>query len=431
MNWQTEGDRSGTAEAIAFADCCSLSRMNSPMRPRNTPTELFSTFLQFEADQYQGWVTDARLRRSMQRSLQNAAETTEGFWALYWHKLWQVQESPLAQQHLAAYLQEPCYWAAQKTAANFVSTQYTLADCFQMAIARLDKVLKGFNAAQGCSFKSYAAATCFSLIRESLRQRQEVDICSDWGLLRKLSQKRLVESLQNAGLPPETIARHLLVWSCFKALYVPTQASGTRQLPKPDRPTWEAIAQRYNRDRTQLTPPAPAATLEAIEASLLACARAARAYLYPAQVSINAAKPGQEGSEFLDDLPQAQTSLLAELIAEEEAQTRQHQRAAVGEVLTQALARLDQEAIAILELYYRQGLTQQQMASQLSTKQYTVSRRLTKAREMLLLALAKWSQDTLHRAATPDVLKTASLVLEEWLQTHYSHPQSSTFAAVE
>jgi hypothetical protein len=68
------------------------------------------------------------------------------------------------------------------------------------------------------------------------------------------------------------------------------------------------------------------------------------------------------------------------------------------------------------------------MAETLNTKQYTVSRRLSKARETLLTALAKWMQSTLHTAPTSDVLKYTSPVLEEWLQAHY-HSQPQTISA--
>jgi RNA polymerase sigma factor (sigma-70 family) len=389
------------------------------MRPRQDITNLFSSFVQFDADRFWDWLVDPHLRRRMQQAAQQATQqASENFWALYWHKLWH-QGDRLAQSHLVAYVQEPCYWAAQKTAAGFVNSQYTLADCFQMAIARFDKVLKGFNPSQGFNLKSYASATFASLIRESLRQRQEVDICTDWGLLRKLSQKRLVESLHHAGLAPDATHRYICAWSCFKTLYLPIQATATRKLPPPDRATWEAIAAQYHRDRP--SPAEPTVTPETIEKWLLACAKAARAYLYPSLISINTPKPGQDGGEFLDDLPQAtQTSLLSELIAEEEAQIRQSQQSQVGAVLSEALTNLDAEAKTILQMYYEQELTQQQMAAQLQTKQYTVSRRLTKAREALLLVLAKWSQDTLHITPTPDVLKVTSLALEEWLKTHFS-----------
>ena len=73
-------------------------------------------------------------------------------------------------------------------------------------------------------------------------------------------------------------------------------------------------------------------------------------------------------------------------------------------------------------MYYGQELTQQQIAEQLAVKQYTVSRRLTKSRESLLLALASWSKETLHISLTSDVLNYISTVLEEWLKVYYSHP---------
>src|SRR6478672_7804279 len=157
------------------------------MRPRHNLVEIFSTFLQFDADRLSGWVTEPRLRRSMQRCLEqsSSASTTDYFWALYWYKIWQAHSESLAEAHLSAYLQEVGYWAAQKTATSFASSQYTLADCFQIAIARIGTVLKGFNPQQGFSLKNYAASLFSSAIKELLRQRQEIDICTDWALLRK------------------------------------------------------------------------------------------------------------------------------------------------------------------------------------------------------------------------------------------------------
>lgn len=396
------------------------------MRPRQDIVEIFSTFLQFNADRFSGWATEPRLRRSMQSCLTRSPqpETEENFWALYWYKVWQAQPTGIAGVHLAAYLQEACYWAAQKTMTGFSSTQHTLSDCFQIVIARLDKVLKGFNSQQGFSLKNYASAIFTSVIKEALRQRQEVDICTDWALLRKLSHKRLEESLQNVGLSSETIASYLLAWNCFKTVYVPTTASATRQLPRPDRTTWEAIAQLYNAERrSRLHRPGPECRAETLEQWMVACAKAARSYLYPTLTSINTPKPGQESGEWLDNLPELQgESLLTDLITTEEVQSRQSQQAQMNAVLLAALEQLDLQTQQLLQLYYGQGLTQQQMALQLEMKQYTVSRRLTKFRKSLLRALAQWSQETLHISLTSDVIKDISAVLDEWLQGHYSQP---------
>lgn len=397
------------------------------MRPRQTIIESYSTFVQFDADRFQRWAIDPKLRRSMQSCLAAFEPQTEEFWALYWYKTWQNQDlNNLASEHLAAYLQEACYWAAQKTTASLASMQYTLADCFQIAIARFELVLKNFNPNQGFGLKSYASATFSSSIKEILRQRHEADICTDWALLRKTSQKRLIESLQNAGLSLK-ITNYVLAWNCFKTIYVPIQASRTSRLPKPDRATWEAIAKLYNTQRTNSLPsPQSESSAEDLEKWLSACAKAVRSYLYPTLTSINTPKPEQSG-ELLDDLPDLQESLLTEIIAAEEEQDRRIQQTQINTVLAAAVAKLEPQAQKLLQMYYGESLTQQQMAHQLQLKQYTVSRQLTRSRESLLLAIAHWSQDLMHISLNSDLLKNINTVLEEWLQNYYSQPHLPYF----
>ncbi|MGR3273974.1 sigma-70 family RNA polymerase sigma factor [Acaryochloris marina NIES-2412] len=399
------------------------------MQPRTALLAIFSTFLQFETDHVHTWASDSKLRRSMQIQLEQSSQRdlSAKFWSLYWHKLWRAESQPDSQKvsagHLSAYLQETCYWTAQKTAARFSSSRYGVSDYFQIAMAQVDKLLKGFNSDQGFNLQNYASATFASLMRETLRQRREIDICSDWALLRKLSQKRLVEALKNNGVPQETIDRYVLAWTSFKAIYVPQQATGTQKLEKPAAEVWIAIATQYNQERTQLLPNATAITVADLEAILMTCAKAARAYLYPAQISINTPRPGQDAGEFLDQLPNTeQASLLEEMIATETIQTRQNQHQQIGKVLIAAIQDLDQPSQSLLQLYYSQAYTQQQIAEKLEMKQYTISRRLTKLRKTLLTALATWSQDTLHISPDSDVLKAMSSSLEEWLTGHYGEP---------
>ncbi len=394
------------------------------MRSRQVITDVFSTFLQFHGDRVSGWATDPKLRRSMLTcQAQIPQPDSEQFWLFYWYKIWQNQSVSLAKAHLSAYLQEVCYWAAQKTITSFSTTQYTLSDCFQIAIARVDKVLKGFNPQLGFSLSNYASAIFSGVLKDMLRQHQEVDVCTNWALLRKLSQKRLVESLQNAGLSSETIACYLLAWNCFKTLYIPLQATGTRKLPKPDHATWVAIVELYHVERRrQPNLPGLECSPETLEKWMIACAKAARAYLYPAVTSINAPKPGQESRELLDDLPSMQASLLTQLIEQEEQHSKDLQQTQLYTFLVEVLAKLAPEAQRILQMYYGQEFTQQQIAEQLEVKQYTVSRRLTKSRESLLLALAGWSKEALHISLTSEVLNYISTVLEEWLKVYYSHP---------
>ncbi len=387
------------------------------MHSRNNLVEKFSTFLQFDADRFRGWATDAKLRRSMLAcQKQIPQETSDNFWALYWYKIWDSQSTRIAKEHLLAYLQESCYWSSVKAANSFALLQYNLSDCFQIAIAKFDKVLKGFNLNSGFRLNNYASAVFGSIIRDTLRQRHEVDICSVWGLLRKTSQKRLIESLQAEGLSQDTIAAYVAVWNGFKTFYAPTQASNTRQLNRPDDTTWSAISQVYTKQTNSTI------DYQTIETWLLNCAKAIRKYLYPTVTSINARAGGEDSFEWIDNLSaNEKDSLLNEIIATEEEQTKISQQSEMKTVLVSAITQLETQVQQILQLYYAQGLTQQQIAKQLEVKQCTVSRRLSKAKEKLLRSLAKWSEEKLHISLTSDLLKTTSTVMEEWLQNYYAN----------
>jgi RNA polymerase sigma factor (sigma-70 family) len=400
------------------------------MRSRQGIIELFTTFLELEADRATGWATDTKLRRSMvncQASLPQP-ETSENFWISYWYKQWQnsVQNSAQSwgKQHLIAYLQEVCYWSAQKVAQKAAkgtsSGQYSLSDCFQMAIMRVDKVLKGFNPDVGFNLKNYGSVVFSSELKEMLRSQHEIEICTNWRLLRKLSHKRLVESLQNAGYGADMIPSYILAWRCYMELYAPEQPTGTRRLPKPDEATWKAISQLYNLERhTQLSVPGKESSSETVEKWLVTCAKAVRSYLYPNMTSINAATNADSAGELQDILPQLQQeSLLTEMIAVEDKNERQLQREQISDFIVRAIEELDSEAQKIIQLYYSQEFTQQQIAKELEMKQYTVSRKLSKTKDTLLLKLATWCQESMHISLNSSVLDYISTLLEEWFQNH-------------
>jgi RNA polymerase sigma factor (sigma-70 family) len=391
------------------------------MLPRQDPVKIFSTFIQFDDDRFGGWATDTRLRRSIMQSLNKiSTDHSANFWALYWHQIWQHQPTGLAREHLAAYLQEVCFWSATKTIAGFSSSQYTVPDCFQVAIARIDKVLHGFDRERGFNLKSYASITFANLIRELLRQQKEIDICSDWSLLRKLSQKRMLEALANAGLDRATTEQHILAWNCLKTIYVPERATSTGRLPKPKPETWLAIANLYNQERhTQLKQSTQAASCDNLEKWLLICVKAARSYLFPNVTSLNQPKPGYE-REIVDSLVgEVAESLLADMITREEIEQRSQQHTDINQFLTATIDQLKPEEQKLLELYYALGLKQAEIAQELDTQQYSISRKLSKIRKRLLLALAHWSQSTMHISLTSDILDNISSLLEEWLASYY------------
>ncbi len=397
------------------------------MRSRQGITELFATFLQFDDDRVIGWATDARLRRNItnRQSKLSKPEESEDFWVSYWYKEWKSATKNLASGHLSAYLQEVCYWTANKTVTHFSSGQYTLSDCFQAIITKTDKVLQGFKPDMGFNIKNYASAIFSSELKELLRQQKEVDISTDWRLLRKVTQKRLVESLENAGLNRETIESYILAWKSYQALYAPRKEKGTRKLARPDDAVWENIAKLYNQERqNQLSQPGAECNGETAEKWLIACAKAIRAYLYPNMASLNATT-GDNSGEFQDILPQLrQESLISEIVAQEEIAERKSQQSQISDVIIAAIGELDEEGQSIIKYYYQGSLKQSQIAKELGIKQYTVSRRLSKCKETLLLKLATWTKESLHISLNSSVLDYMSTSLEEWLQNYYK-PQDS------
>jgi RNA polymerase sigma factor (sigma-70 family) len=388
------------------------------MRVRQNIVDMFSTFLRLEDDQPKGWMTDTKLHRNIQTTIaaQSEAQKSEQFWAAFWHHSWRREPSSIALGHLSAYLQEVCYWSARTIKSHASTVQYHLSDFFQVAIGELPKILKGCDPNGLASLKTYANSAFSNLIRDFLRQRRDIDLCNEWGLLLKLSRKRLTEVLTAEGLNPETIDQYILAWQCFEMLYIPSKTPGLRRAAAPTPEMWQAIADRYN----QLQPAKAACNPSTIERWLIYCTTRVRANLYPTVTSLNAPKIGHDSGEWQDDIEDStHDSLLSEMIAQEETQERQDQYQQINAVLTDAIASLDETAQQLLHLYYCQKLTQQQIAKQLEVQQYTVSRKLTKTREMLLLKLSRWGQQSLPTALDSNRIKSLSPLLDEWLQAYY------------
>ena len=219
------------------------------MSPRQEIIQLFSTFLQFEDHRFNQWASDIRLRRNMQKSIDASLNQpsiaspkgVEQFWTVYWHRCWTDQSSHFAAGHLSAYLQEPIYWAAQSVGRQFSNIQFGVSDYCQIAMTEMSSVLKGFNPDRGASLKTFASIVVPRLLKDQLRQRQEINFCSNLGLLRRISKKKLREALEQVGLSKATIAHYQLAWTCFNTLYV-SDAPGNNPLPIADRKLWTTIA---------------------------------------------------------------------------------------------------------------------------------------------------------------------------------------------
>jgi RNA polymerase sigma factor (sigma-70 family) len=388
------------------------------MQQRTTVLEIFSTFIQFVEDRFDCWMSDSRLHQGMKEQLAQGdhASQPDGFWTLYWYKLWQSKAHERAAGHLSAYLQEPCYWATQSISQRFTHVPWTLADGFQSAIAHTDRILKGYRPDHGSNLNAYARSAFSNLMRDQLRQHQDINICSDWGLLRRLSQAQLQRSLWAAG--SHKTEPHILVWQCFKAIYTPDPRRSVRALSPPHLEQFAQMTERYNQLRLQFSPPLPQLEIEALVDSLDYSIQATRTHLTPAFISLDQPQFDPDSKTPLDDLSSDDTPM--DLLLAAEAYAEQQQRIQqIEAVLKEAISRLTPADQRLLRLYYQKALTQTEIAQELQIQQYQISRQLSRVRQRLLGTIARWSQETLHISVNSAVLKSMSDVIHEWLQRHY------------
>lgn len=288
----------------------------------------------------------------------------------------------------------------------------------QIAILETNKVLNGFKPTIGQKLSKYAQYCFSNLLREHFRCRKEIDICTDWALLRKISEKTLYSALANYS--QNKVLSFILCWKCFKQVYVPNP-DNTRKLEAPNRLVLEKIMQLYNsRILSESNQLVRLSDIEMVLQWLQQSAKSARQYLHPSIKSLNVSRPEQEG-ELLDIIkdPVFESDLTEILIQQENYNQREQQKTDMINCLTKTIDNLDQETKAILTGYYRQQLTQKELSQQFSLSQPTVNRRLNKARQTLLQELVKWTQSSVNISLTPDLLVHSADLLEEWLQHYY------------
>jgi RNA polymerase sigma factor (sigma-70 family) len=408
------------------------------MRPRQQLTEQFASFLVFQAESQSQWVISAPLRRNLEQQRQHLDQPPddEAFWVTYWYQRWaSCQDSSssnrssnkhppqpsLAAEHLCAYLQEACFWGVQSLSRGFQSSQFQLADFFQTAIAQFEKVLRQFKPDYYPSLATYAQRKFKNLTIDRLRQQKEVEICSPWSLLRKLSAKQVREALAQHGLSASDSRQRQQLWHLYKTLWAAHKPEHSRTLTRPTAALLLQLAQTYSDIQSQqagfpVSPP-PA---KQVEQWLLELAQAGRNLLYPPATSLNQSLGEDSSTEYQDLLADDASDLSwSQLIQQETLKERQQQRQAIQAVLTQSIAQLPPTDRTLLERYYRQDCTQQSIAQDLGLKQYQIARYLSRIRRRLLQDLVAWATNSLHIAPNSTVVDTMEDALKAWLPTYF------------
>ncbi len=414
------------------------------MRPRKDLVEIFTTFLSFEEHQTVTWQAEPRLKRNLQRTLEQSQSALPSpisatMLTAYWCQIWQPVPTDLPRLHLFAYVQESCYWAVYRLYQRLTNTSaltlYTLPDCFQIAIAEFPKILARFEPSRGANLGTYSEMAFSGILKDQLIQRGAAEICSDWALLRKVSKKRLIEALQSNGFSPEVIQQYSLAWICFRELWVPEQYQ--QRSSHPPATIWDSVALAYHQVKDLNLPDVSPGQLEQW---LQQASKILRAYLYPQINSLNEPLPGTEGRERLDSIVASgvggavsheigsevgseDESLLGQVILAEDLAARHQDYLQLQQILQEALATLKPEWQTSLRLYYQHNQTQSQIAQQLQCSQPSVARYLIKARDSLLAALvtalATGASGYPNKPPTPDRIREQSEALEQWLQVYY------------
>jgi RNA polymerase sigma factor (sigma-70 family) len=369
----------------------------------------FCRFLQFTNGDVHTWLTDQSLCRSMESFLKQHSQPVENFLVLSFYGLWQQRPSSIARNHLWAYLQFACLQASRKIAvvvrqqAQSIS-EYGLPNCFHIAIAETDVVLKHFPSTGMLSLESYARYRFWTLLRDKLRKFRIIRICTDWALLRGLDKKCLTAHLRRCGYG-NNIETYVFALESFHEGYQLRQNTQIRALQEPDEKTWEKIAQIYrNKSSSQCE-------LKEIQKLLSDCVRCVRDIYEISYVHIS------EDKEQYQDIYEDSSLKIFEL--KKRMDEYNEEQSKIEAFLVKLLESFDSEKQNILWLYYSQNSTQNKISKELDIPQYSVSRRLREVRKLLLKNLAIWSRDEMQINLNQDILNQLNILINEWLANYY------------
>ncbi|MGB3205760.1 MAG: sigma-70 family RNA polymerase sigma factor [Crinalium sp.] len=411
------------------------------IRMRITSIEKFSSFVeayQTEGRQQIQWRKDLNLRKNFateqKKIQQNIIVDEENFWAEYWLQALKTDgKNRLARNHISAYLEEACYWAAKKSLDRYqllsISKEEAFWHYFQTAQEKTinsEKLLKIVNKFEpgnfNSSLKNYIEYRLKSAIIDAIYKEYRVGKYSDWGLLKRLTQRRLQDALKSVGCFEPEVSRYCLAWkNCFLEIYTPTQRDkSSRRLPQPTVEQFQIMAELYNQMRvsplvSREIASSPELDATSFEKWMKVCIKAARSYETPKN-PLDYSEPIDESN--LDSMlsssneePFLHTTWVIEL---NEAKRQ------VQSLLLEEFNALESERQKILKLWYGFKLTQKEIASLLNIRQYTVSRYIDQDKRKMLrivVRVVQRSKDNSNEKIQPNSEQIERLMnpLEEWL----------------
>ena len=378
--------------------------------------EQFSTFLLLIDSQRNSfiWKKDLRLRKNINQIIGGKLIEAELI-ARNFLTIIKTENRSIIANHLTAYLQESCYWAAKEVYAQkqTIVNQLTLEECFssgnEITVTPI-KILLKYNLTSGSKITTYAQTRLKTIITEAIYRHRQWKLVSNWGLLKKMSKSKRKQALtQTAGLQNEQLQQYLLVWLCYCDHAVTIGKKKYNRLSAPNSSQLKLMTSQYN----LLAKKNFSATALIDEAEfknrLEFCGEKARLFTNPTQTNYEEEK----------DIKQLQASGNY-LVNLEENQQQEY----INQILINSFHQLDIKLQGIAYLYWGLVLTQQEIVNILQLtapnfiqKQYQFSRKIKSLKEKLFNSL--YQQFSVSQKITVSIdNKTLLSIVQQWLQEY-------------
>jgi hypothetical protein len=328
------------------------------------------------------------------------------------------EQDSLKNRHLIAYLQESCFFATQKVHQRLRNywDLFTWQDYFQWAnllVSSPIQLLSNYDHKFQFKLTTYARHKLEHKLIDQAYQYMGWERSSDWGLLRKLSQSRQKQYLQQiGGLKGNNLEQYLLVIKCFNLIYKSTSQEKNKSLKPPSEQHFREVSKEYNFLVTNKGKNLSSLNGKECENIILNSIKFARQYCSP---SMN----NQEN--------ELQNNLIfnTPLNNQEELEDRETEYSLVNQILTSAFANLENHQKILFQLWKGLQLTQIEIVQVMIVKypnylnqQFQVAREINLVREYLLDKLINQLFVDQQISLTKQKIRELKSPLDYWLKEH-------------
>jgi len=380
------------------------------MRKRQDICEMFSTFLKVDdSKSYLGSKLEfsARLVRNMTKKIEEEPKAPEEFWAKYWLKeALKNPQNELARGHFSAYLEESCYSVTSHIFQQIPNIHLSQVDCFLIAretAANPAKIFKTYKFSSA-SVKTYAHFPLRTAILDRVHLAKDLEGDSHTGALRKLTKKKLQETLQKAKIKDPKFSKCLLAWQCFKEIYAPTKIAGNRQLQPPDESQLKAIAELYNQRCEVERSPIDGQEIQSLLATIIIAVRALSNIRHVS----------------LEDCVNEAAFVSAHPLDDFDSPSEEQKQ--VNSVLSQAFATLSTDLQKMLQLSYGLDFRQEDLGNLFKKDQPQISRQSNDGVNLLCDRLTYWSQEHWGMTINSSNLAENAKQIKMWLKAYCKQP---------